>query len=126
MDKPEMRQVLDGLQPAELRTMRAMINGKLSTRTISTEQQHYLQEVRKLKKEIRAACIEHRHDMGRFSNEINETLPEFLSAVCCKCCSWGVIIKKDLSIVAVGDPMHLITENDCWDRAFIEQLHAAL
>lgn len=47
MTKKELRQRIDDLNEADLKTLRAMINGKLSKRTISAEKQAEMQAARK-------------------------------------------------------------------------------
>jgi len=45
--RAKLRKFIDKLQPHELKTLRAMINGKLSKRTISPEEQAKLQAAKK-------------------------------------------------------------------------------
>ena len=47
MSKDKLRKLLEGLSIAELKTLRAMINGKLGKRTITPEQQARMQEGRR-------------------------------------------------------------------------------
>jgi len=49
--KAKLRKFIDSLSVEELKTLRAMINGKLSKRTITPEDQKKLQEARKKAKE---------------------------------------------------------------------------
>jgi hypothetical protein len=48
--KSQLSALLDGLTPDDLRTLRAIINGKLGKREITPEQQTRLQEARKKSK----------------------------------------------------------------------------
>ena len=45
--RDQLRAILSTLTPEELRTIRAMINGKLGRRTITPEQQEKMQAARK-------------------------------------------------------------------------------
>lgn len=47
--KDQLKDLITGLQDDDLRTMRAIINGKLGRRTISPEAQAKMQESRKKK-----------------------------------------------------------------------------
>lgn len=47
MNKEELRARIEGLSEDELRALRAIINGKLSKRTISAEQQAKMQQARR-------------------------------------------------------------------------------
>ena len=48
--KSNLSALLDGLTPDDLRTLRAIINGKLGKRKITAEQQASMQEARKKSK----------------------------------------------------------------------------
>lgn len=50
--KSQLSALLDGLTPEDLRTLRAIINGKLGKREITPEQQARLQEARKKSKAL--------------------------------------------------------------------------
>lgn len=45
--KEQLSRLLEGLSREDLRTLRAMINGRLGRRSISPEQQEKMQEARK-------------------------------------------------------------------------------
>lgn len=47
MQKEELNRLIEGLQPEKLRTLRAIINGKLSRRTLTTVQQEDLIQSRR-------------------------------------------------------------------------------
>lgn len=47
MEKERLQRLIDGLTQDDLRTLRAIINGKLSKRTITPEQQAKMQLSRK-------------------------------------------------------------------------------
>lgn len=49
MDTEKLRKLLEGLDDEELKTLRAMINGRLSKRKITPEQQAKMQAARKKK-----------------------------------------------------------------------------
>lgn len=50
MDKEDLRLMVEGLTDGDLRTLRAVINGKISKRKITPEQQEAMQKARKNKK----------------------------------------------------------------------------
>ena len=58
--KQRLRKFVDGLKPEDLKTLRAMINGKLSKRTLGPEDQAKMQEARK---EIAARKAGLRHEL---------------------------------------------------------------
>ncbi|MBT0665732.1 hypothetical protein KI809_15590 [Geobacter pelophilus] len=47
MTKEQLRELIEGLTDDDLRTLRAIINGKLGKREITPEQQAKMQEARK-------------------------------------------------------------------------------
>lgn len=49
MDKDQLRELVAGLTEADLRTLRAIVNGMLSKRKITPEQQAKMQAARKRK-----------------------------------------------------------------------------
>jgi hypothetical protein len=98
MNKDDLKHLLIGLGPNDLRTLRAVINGKLSTRTITTEQQRYMREAKKLRREIRRACIDHGHNIVRSKRVDFDSYSDILDFIICDQCMRAVIINKDLSI----------------------------
>jgi hypothetical protein len=55
MTKEELNDLLHGMVDADLRTLRAIINGKLSKRTITQEQQDKMIAARNAKKSLPTA-----------------------------------------------------------------------
>ena len=59
MLKDKLREFVDKLQPEDRKTLRAMVNGKLSKRTISPEAQEKMQDARRKKKRKKVTKVNH-------------------------------------------------------------------